>query len=245
MYINTKGIILRETAYKESSKILTILTGDQGKLTVSARGALRRGSKLAAATSLLVFSDMTLFVNRERWTLTEAKTIEEFRGLREDIEKLALASYIAELAEAVSDEDSNSPELLPLCLNTLFALSEGIREASFIKPAFELRLMALSGFAPLVTHCALCGKTDLDMASLDLSGGILTCVDCSNGEGIDLGSGAISAARYIISCEQKKLFSFSLGDRAQIELGIACEKYLLAQLERRFRTLEFYKQIIN
>ena len=55
MYVNTTGLVLRETAYRDSSKILTILTGTEGKLTISARGALRKNSRLAAATQFLVF----------------------------------------------------------------------------------------------------------------------------------------------------------------------------------------------
>ena len=265
MYVNTTGIVLRETAYRDSSKILTVLTGSQGKLTVSARGALRKNSKLAAVTQLLVFSEMTLFENRDRWTLTEGRTVEQFRGLQADIEKLALGSYFAELIEALADEDSFSPQLLSLCLNALFALSEGLKEARYVKPAFELRLLAVSGFAPLVSHCAICGSTELERAVLDYSAGTLWCISCNpqlgalvqggvgDGavlrgpayNGAALGAGAIQAARYIISCEQKKLFSFSLSDAALDELSFATEGYLLEQLDRRFRTLEFYKDLIG
>ena len=241
MYINTTGLVLRETAYKESSKILTVLTGTEGKLTVTARGAIRRNSKLAAATQLLVFSEMTLFSSRDRWTLTEARSIEQFCGLQNDIANLALGSYFAELAEAVADEDSPNPELLPLSLNALFALSEGIKPPEYVKPAFELRLLAISGYAPLITHCSLCGKAEPERASLDLDGGTLLCSDCAPADGASLGRGALQAARYIIECDSKKLFSFSLEKKALRELTSAVEGYLLTQLDRKFRTLEFYK----
>ena len=241
MYVNTKGLVLRETIYKESSKILTVLTAKEGKLTVTARGALRRNSKLAAAAQLLVFSDITLFMSRDRWTLTEARSIEQFRGLQDDVTHMALGSYFAELTEAVADEDSPNPELLPLCLNALFALSEGIKEPSYIKPAFELRLMAVSGFAPLISHCSICGRDEMERAMLDFSAGTITCFDCSPASGAALSSGALSAARYIINCDPKKLFSFFLGDAAKREISTAAEGYLLTQLDRRFRTLDYYK----
>ena len=240
---------MRETAYKDSSKILTVLTGGEGKVTVSARGALRRNSKFAAVTQLLVFSEMTLFSSRDRWTLTEARSIEQFSGLRRDIALLSLGSYFAELAEAVSDEDSPSPELLPLCLNALFVLSEGTKAPEFVKPAFELRLMLLSGFAPLISRCSICGREDPDRSILDLAGGILFCEECSRQNDAPpegrtaLGRGALNAARHIIGCDSKKLFSFSLGDASLTELAKAAESYLLTQLDRRFRTLDYYKGI--
>ena len=124
MYINTKGLILREVPYKETSKILTVLTADAGRITVSAKGARRKGSKTAAATQLLCFSEMTLSENRDRYTLTEARPIEMFEGLRFALEKLALGSYFAQVLEAASDEDMPNPELLSLGLNALYVLSE-------------------------------------------------------------------------------------------------------------------------
>ena len=38
MYHTTRGLILREAKYKESDKILTILTETEGKITAKARG---------------------------------------------------------------------------------------------------------------------------------------------------------------------------------------------------------------
>ena len=48
MYKTLHGLVLREVKYKESSKILTILTEEEGKITAEARGALRKGSKCSA-----------------------------------------------------------------------------------------------------------------------------------------------------------------------------------------------------
>ena len=108
MYHTTRGLILREAKYKESDKILTILTETEGKLTAKARGVARTRSKLSAATQLLCFSELTLFGNKGYWTINEATTVEQFRGLRGKLELLALGSYIAELLEAVSDEDCHT-----------------------------------------------------------------------------------------------------------------------------------------
>jgi len=225
MYINTKGIVLREVTYKDSSKILTVLTTDEGKLTVSAHGAFRKNSKLAAATGMLVFSDMTLLKKNDRWTMTEAKCIEQFIGLRDDLKLLALGAYIAELTEAISDEDSPNPELMPLCLNALYALSEKIKTPEYVKPAFELRLMALSGFEPLL-------KQGRETSIESMEEGIL-----------NLSTGALKAADYILTCDSKKLFSFTLAETPLKELSKKTETYLLAHLDRTFRTLDYYHKV--
>ena len=220
---------------------MTILTASHGKLTVTARGAIRKNSKLAAVTGLLAFSEMTLFQNRDRWTITEARSVEQFIGLRSDLALLSLGSYFAELAEAVSDEDSLNQELLPLCLNALYALSEGLHSPMLIKPAFELRLMTISGFAPLIDSCSGCDKDEPEFAFFDLAGGTLLCDDCASYGDLRLSRGAIHAARYIVGCDAKKLYAFSIGDQTLKELSYATEKYLLTHLDRSFRTLDYFK----
>ena len=225
MYINTTGIVLREVTYKDSSKILTVLTGTEGKLTVSAHGMHRKNNKLAAVTGLLVFSEMTLLKKKDRWTMTEAHSVEQFIGLRDDLKLLALGTYIAELTEAVADEDSPNPELLPLCLNTLYALSEKLKTPEYVKPAFELRLMSIAGFEPLLSHKESPSRSSLEDGTINLS------------------AGAKSAAEYIINCDAKKLFSFTLSDEALRELASATESYLLAHLDRSFRTLDYYHKV--
>lgn len=243
MYVNTTGIVLRETAYKDSSKILTVLTADEGKLTVSARGAIRKNSKLAASTQLLVFSEMTLLRSGDRWILTEARSVEQFTGLRDGVGLLALGAYFAELTEAVADEDSPNRELLPLVLNALFALSNKIRTPDLIKSAFELRLVAISGYSPMLDRCAVCGATEPEGAVFDVSGGSIACGGCGGPDGAALGKGALHAARYVISCEPKRLFSFKLSGQALSEMSDASERYLLLQLDRGFRALDYYKGV--
>lgn len=44
MHVTTQGIVLREVNYKESDKILTVLTQDLGKITVSARASRKRAA---------------------------------------------------------------------------------------------------------------------------------------------------------------------------------------------------------
>ncbi len=256
MYINTTGLVLRTTDYKDSSRILTVLTSTEGKLTVSARGAMRRGSRLTAAAQLFAYSDMTLYHSRDRWTMTEAQTIELFSGLSGALDLLALGSYFAELLEAVSDEDSPNPEVLSLGLNALFALSRNEKDPLLVKAAFETRLMCLAGFEPLVSGCSICGKTEPEEPRLDLKGGIVRCRSCrydvsrtdvsrSGGanETAPLDTASLDALRYITSCESKRIFSFKLLDDALTQLSRASEAYAAVQLDRSFKTLDYYKQL--
>ena len=91
----TKGIVLRATATKEADYILNILTDSLGRIAVVARGARRKGSRIAAGSELLAFSELVLYQRGNWYYLDEASTISLFDGIRQDIELLSLASYFA------------------------------------------------------------------------------------------------------------------------------------------------------
>ena len=61
MYLNTKGLVLRTTAYNDTDSLLSLLTPNHGKITVKARGLRRKNSPLMAPCQLLAYGDFTLF----------------------------------------------------------------------------------------------------------------------------------------------------------------------------------------
>ena len=233
--IVTAGLVLRETVTRETDKILTVLTPDRGKISLIARGARRKNSRLAAACQLLAYSELTIYEKGQWFMLDEAETLELFTGLRTDFVALSLASYLADLTDATAQGEDTS-QLLRLLLNALYALSVLHKPPQLVKPAFELRLMALSGFEPLADGCAV----------LDAVHGVVCCAACreKGGLAMPLSPAALAALRHVLYCPDKKLYSFTLDTPALRQLGQAAEVYVAAQLERSFRTLDYYKSIL-
>ncbi len=246
MYKTTKALVLREARYKEADKILTLLTESEGKITVKARGVMRKGSKIAAAMQPLAYSEVTLFGNRGRWSVNEASLLEPFSGLSGDLAKFSLGCYFAECAENMAVEDQPDAVLLQLILNSLYALSRDLYDPSHIKAVFELRLMALSGYEPNADHCAVCGKAEPDHPLLGLDSGSLCCRDCREklpGKLVTLCPDSLAALRYVLGAGPKQIFSFRIGEEALRRLSEAAEQYLLLHTERRFSTLEYWKRV--
>ena len=69
----TKGIVLRATATKEADYILNILTDSLGRIAVVARGARRKGSRIAAGSELLAFSELVLYQRGNWYYLTRRR----------------------------------------------------------------------------------------------------------------------------------------------------------------------------
>ncbi|MBQ8850956.1 MAG: DNA repair protein RecO, partial [Oscillibacter sp.] len=139
MHSTTKALVLRAVDYKESAKILTLFTPQDGKVTASARGSRKRGSAIAAGTQLLSWSDMVLYEYQGRWSVKEAVVERQFRGVQQDVERLSLGCYFAEVAEALAVEGLPAGELLSLVLNSLHVLDKlPQKPLEQVKAAFEL-----------------------------------------------------------------------------------------------------------
>ena len=240
----TRGIVLRATDTRESDRILTVLTEDLGVLSVIARGARSRRSKVAAACQNLVYSEMVLSPSGQWYYLAEASIIELFPGLAADIEKLALASYFAELTETVCSVGEDTRQMLRLLLNGLYALSYLEKPPVLVKTAFTWRLMALAGFSPLIDGCVVCGREPL-RPLLDVVQGVLHCPACrTEGLSLPMTAAALRGLEYMLTCEDKKLYQFTLGADDLRLLDRAAEAFVSAQLERSFRTLDYYKSVL-
>lgn len=241
----TKGIVLRETQTKEADKILTVLTAEQGKLSVIARGARRKNSRIAAASELLAYSELVLYEQRGWMILDEASTLALWDRVRANVELLSLASYFAEMTEAVADAE-DAGEVLPLLLNALYALNTLDKPPELVKAAFELKLLSLSGYEPLLADCAVCGKTAPEEPMLDVQDGVVLCKACAGAAAqhlLPLDPGALAAMRHVVGAEQKRMLSFSLRGETMRRFTRACEAFARVQLDRDFRTLDFYKSI--
>lgn len=245
MYLKVQGLVLRVTNYKDYDGILTVLTRDHGKLTVKARGLRRKNSPLIAPCQLLGFSDFTLFEYRGMYTINEAAAIELFYGLRRDLSKLSLATYFAQVADVISQEDTSDGDLLSLTLNSLYALEKLNLAESFVKGVFEFRCACISGYMPDLGGCYRCGNPLPDR--FNVMEGRLECSECrdyeSGGLRLPVSGGVLDALRYICGCPDKRLFSFRVGEDTANSLSSISETYLTTQLEQGFSSLDFYKTI--
>lgn len=247
MHLTTRALVLRETNYKESDKILTLLTEREGKLSVSARGCRKKGSPIAAACQLLVWAEFTLYEYDGRWAVKETASERLFDGVRADIEKLSLASFLAEVTEVLAGEGQPDPALLSVALNCLHALDKLSVPLAQVKTAFEWRTMALAGYEPQIEQCGVCFREQPNEPQFHLGAGTVHCAACRDrleeGISLPLTPSALAALRHIIWGPRKRLLSFRLDEEGMKRLSEASEAYLLTRLERGFRTLDFYKSI--
>lgn len=237
----TPGLIIREyNGVGEADRFITVLTRDKGVIRAKVRGARKIQSRSGSATGLLCYSRLHLIAGRDTYIVETAQPIEVFFGLRNDIEKTALAQYFCELAAALCPADEPAEEQLRLILNGLHHLMENTRDPLLVKGIVESRLLSLAGYMPDLSACAVCGKEQGELY-FSLTDGQLYCAH--HGGGAPLPDGVRAALSHVYTCPFEKCFAFSLSEPSLSAFEDISERFLKAQLNRSFKTLEFYHSL--
>ena len=264
MAFATDGVITRVIDVGVSDKLLYIITPDHGRLAVMVKGGRSPSNKNTPISQLFNYGNFELNKSNSMFWLRSGSVIDPFYGLSSDIVKLALASYLCDLANEMTDEeDEDSGEIMRLLLNSMYLISKGEKDVRQIKAVFEMRAAVISGYCPELTYCAYCKNVYPDFSYLDVMGGKLICTDCLAKKGnkpfeiskefedlpeasilSGMSPSALAAIRYIVSSPQNRAFLFELKDNDELnQLARVSEMYILNHLERSFDSLDFYKSI--
>lgn len=146
--LRTKAIVLRRINYGEADRILTILTPENGILSVIARGVRREKSRLSGGIELFAICDLSLAKGRqnsgEMWTLTGAKIEQNFYSIIEDFAKMEFG-YEAIKSVAKVAEDVDEPEYFELLKNVFSALNDAKISRKITESWFYLNLAKIGG----------------------------------------------------------------------------------------------------
>lgn len=244
MQIGTKAVVLSARNMEEHDRLVVLLTQDHGLVTAYAKGARRQKGTMASATEQLSYSAFQLFRNRERTYVDRAETETIFFGIRQEMDRLALASYFCQLCRELIPEGDTQPGYLHLMMNALTLLDRGRMPLGQLKAVFELRLLTMSGYMPDLVACAACGEPPAGEVFFSPAAGVIYCGGCVPKVGetpLPLSPGVFDAMRHIIYSDFGKLFGFRLPEPALSELERVSEAYLLAQVERVLPALNFYR----
>lgn len=243
MKLTTDGLVIWEVKTGEADRIITILTPN-GTLTAYAKNSQRPGGRLTSTTALFSFGQFELFKGRNMYTVDSAVDKRQFVALSADVAAISLASYLCELLKQLAPIEDDASDFLSTALSALYYLNAG-HDRRIVKSAFELKILSLAGYMPLLEGCRECGAKPGPALSFSPSRGDFLCEECASrlGERANCSGAAMAAMRYITEAIPQKIFSFSLPDRQLDNLGDITEKYVEQQLEIRPATLDFYRLI--
>lgn len=252
--VDTEGVVTKETKYGDTSRILTVVTKNLGRISILAGNARKGKSGLLTATGLFAYSRFTLFKSNSSslYKLNEGELIHSFSELHESLDGMAFAAYFCDLTNfIVQEEDSNTAQV-ELLLRALYLLSRNVKnpppnqasEFEKIKAVFEFRSLTLDGRLPDLSCCGGCERLD-GLHFLSPLDGRIYCESCIKGKTgiIRITDAILAAISYISLAADKKEFSFTLPPPSVKYLSEVGENCIETIFEHRFKTLEYLRKV--
>ncbi len=182
---SARALVLRKTVMGESDLALSLLAEDGSKLRCVAKGARKPSNTFSSRLELYSEVEIHCVKGRSLDIIKEARLINPHAALRTDIAYNTCAAPIAELLDAVSQEDLDAPQLFPMA-SSAFTHIEHLepQKALAICAAQLLKTLSVIGFRPSLNRCVHCGNPiDLhahvpEIALSDIDGGAV-CDNCT------------------------------------------------------------------
>ena len=175
-----EGIILTETNYSETSKILNVLTKEHGLIGVISKGCRNMKSKLRSVSRKLLYGTIHIYYKPTGLsTLISVDVKNSYSNILMDLEKISYASYILDLTNQLVKQSENE-EIFDLLKNTLEKIEEGLNPIALTN-ILELKYLDFLGVSPSIDGCAHCGNNK-QIITLSSDAGGYICKDCYNNE---------------------------------------------------------------
>lgn len=177
-----EGIVLSETNYSESSKILNVLTKEYKTIGIISKGCRNIKSKLRAVSRKLIYGKFHIYYKENGLsTLISVDVINSFSQILTNLKDISYASYIIDLVIQVSKQNEED-NLFSLLKATLLKIEEGLN-AHILMSIVEVKLLDYLGVRPMIDGCSFCGSSK-NIITLNSTAGGYICSDCYKDQGI-------------------------------------------------------------
>lgn len=174
--VTVTGIVLSETNYSETSKILNILTSEYGLISAISKGSRNIKSKLRGVSMRFVYAKFTInYKENGLSTLMEASVINSLKYIMTDLTKMNYSLYVLDLVKNIL-KDNNKISLFEPTIHTLLKINGGF-DPAIITNILEIQLLSFLGVEPVLNECIKCGNED-DLITFSNSESGMICQNC-------------------------------------------------------------------
>jgi len=182
--MRAKGFVLRNRPLGEADRLVTCFTLELGKVSGVAKGAAKLRSRFGSSLQPLSLIRLVLFGKETHslYRIDHTDILASFQTLRDDWEKLRPALYAVELVDALVAESDPQSRVFSLLEALLTAMTQGwASQLDVLLRLFEVRLLTLLGYGPLLHQCVICQRPATDGGLLSPSLGGYLCATCEGG----------------------------------------------------------------
>jgi DNA repair protein RecO (recombination protein O) len=180
--LKSYAIVLKSINWRDTSKIITLFTREEGKISVIAKGARQLKSKYQGILESINLLEVVIYVSATRnlQILGQATLENTFKAIRTDYEKTGYAFALLELIDIFFKEGSGDIVFFDF-LTTLLSELEKSANPKIIFWYFLIKLSSYLGFRPVFDKCLSCQRTITSEESLfSLREGAIICGNCGS-----------------------------------------------------------------
>lgn len=240
MIKKVEGVIVKEIPYKESSKIITVFTKDDGIIGIYAKGVRKLTSKIGAKVNKLTYGYFHIKYNENGLSsLIDIEIIDPLKNIKKDLTMICYASFLSELSSQVYRHDNNK-EIYNLYINSILKINSGYNPL-VISNILELKLLSYLGIKPVIDNCVECGGKE-DIVTLSSYKGGYICKRCLTNEKIVL-SKTIKLIRMFYYVDISKISNISISDEVENEINSFIDDYYERYSGLYLKSKEFLRNI--
>ncbi|HVA74743.1 MAG TPA: DNA repair protein RecO [Acidimicrobiales bacterium] len=229
-----EGVVLRTHKLGEADRVVVLLTRGRGKIRAVAKGVRKTKSRFGARLEPPGHVNLLMYEGRDLHTINQAETVDHYRSLREDLERLTDAMAILESVDQVAQDGEPNPALFRMLTGALRALGEAPARPALLVGAFYWKLLALDGVAPLLDRCAVCDAGPEELVAFDFVEGGALCRQHRRGPAVD--PAALGLVRRILGGGLAGVLAEPAGPATAAASALGTSA-LEAHLERRLRAV--------
>ena len=143
----SEGIVLSRKNYGEADRILIVFSKNYGKLSLLAKGIRKIKSKKRGHLEIFSRIKFSAVNGSGMDIMTEAVTLNDFAGVRVNLNKISLAYYFCEVVNKITHEDGNPSKIYLLLSNSLEKL-ETETELKKLRLEFIYKILTEMGYWP-------------------------------------------------------------------------------------------------
>lgn len=170
-----EGIIIKKIDYKETSKIVYLIT-KQGKRSVVIKGAKRIKSKYLGLSQVITKVNLNVSKDDEISNIIDGDIINYYDNIKKDLDALNVCYVILENIYYLAGDDTDYNTLYDFINIILDYLNEG-KNPLDVLVSFLVKALYLYGVNPKFTECVICGSKE-NLVFFDSYHGGVICENC-------------------------------------------------------------------
>ena len=235
-----EGIILTDTPYGDTSKIVNIYTREKGLIGVMCNNVKSMKNPLRTKTLKFTYGYFHINYNEKKLSkLVDVDIIDNLKDIRTDIEKISYLNYISDLTYQVIKQNDDE-KIFDIFINTIKKINEG-KNPAILTNILELKLLDYLGVGLNLDSCIRCGNKH-NIVTLDPDEGGYICKDCYTNEKI-ISPKAIKLIRMYYLIEIESISDINIKKDIADEINYFLDKYYERYTGLYLKSKDFLKKI--